>query len=257
MKKSINSIFSRAAYVLLPRSLRKSVVKLMISAEEFAPPRDAIRWLLGIFDQVSNAIDLQSIRWGNGVHIKHELMDGIHSFFYDRIPKNAHVLDLGCGIGAVAHAIAAHTDAQVLGIDFDAAQIAFAKQRYRHPNINYVVGNVFTDIPDVESFDVIVLSSILEHLENREHFLNDLSRRFHPGKFLIRVPTFERHFFAALKRELGLFPYTDDTHVLEYSPQIFMDEMKASGLEVRHFEIRWGDIWSECVPLKKYDQKTV
>lgn len=256
MKKTINSIFSRAAYLVLPRSVRKYIIKLLISAEESAPPRDAIRWLLGIFDQVSNAIDLQSIRWGNGVHIKHELMDGIHSFFYDRIPKNARVLDLGCGIGAVAHSIATHTDAQVLGIDFDVAQIEFAKQRFSHPNVDYVVGNVFTDIPKVEFFDVIVLSSILEHLENRENFLNDLSERFHPGKFLIRVPTFERHFFAALKRELGLFPYTDDTHVLEYSPQIFMDEMKAAELEIRHFEIRWGDIWAECIPGNNHDKKT-
>ncbi|MDO8753532.1 MAG: class I SAM-dependent methyltransferase [Anaerolineales bacterium] len=250
MKAFINSLVSKMAYFLLPRALRKYIVKIMISAEVSAPPRDAIRWQLGIFDQVSHAIDLQCKRLGNGVHIKHELMDGIHSFFYDRIPKNARVLDLGCGYGAVAHSIAIHAEAQVLGIDFDAGQIAFAKQRFPHPHIRYVVGNVFTDIPETESFDVIVLSSVLEHLENRENFLMDLSQRFHPAKFLIRVPTFERHFFAALKRELGLFPYTDDTHVLEYSPQIFMDEMTKAGLDVRHFEIRWGDIWAECVPVK-------
>jgi SAM-dependent methyltransferase len=249
MKKLINSFLSKMAYFMLPRPLRKYIVKIMISAEESASPRDGIRWLLGIFDQVSDAIDLQSKRWGKGVHIKHELMDGIHSFFYDRIPKSARVLDLGCGYGAVAHSIAVHAEAQVLGIDFDAAQISFAKQRFPHPNIRYMVGNVFTDIPETESFDVIVLSSVLEHLENRENFLKDLSQRFHPGKFLIRVPTFERHFFAALKRELGLFPYTDDTHVLEYSPRVFMDEMAKAGLEVRYFEIRWGDIWAECVPL--------
>lgn len=250
MKAFINSLVSKTAYFLLPRALCKYIVKVMISAEESASPQDAIRWQLGILDQISRAIDLQSKRWGDGVHIKHELMDGIHSFFYDRIPKNAHVLDLGCGYGAVGHSIAVHSEAQVLGIDFDAEQIAFAKRRFPHPNIRYVVGNVFTDNPEAESFDVIILSSMLEHLENRENFLMDLSQRFHPGKFLIRVPTFERHFFAALKRELGLFPYTDDTHVLEYSPQIFMNEMTKAGLAVRYFEIRWGDIWAECVPAR-------
>jgi len=256
MKTFINSTFSKAAYILLPRALRKYIVKIMISAEESAPPRDAIRWLLGIFDQVSHAVDLQSKRWGDGVHIKHKLMDGIHSFFYERIPRKAHVLDLGCGIGAVAHSIAVHTDAKVIGIDFDVAQIEFAKKRFSHPNVSYIVGNVFTDIPNIKSFDVIVLSSILEHLENREHFLKDLSRRFNPGKFLIRVPTFERNFIAALKQELGMFPYTDDTHVLEYSQKVFMDEMKQSDLEVYHFEIRWGDIWAECIPGNNHDKKT-
>lgn len=253
MKKTINSVFSRMAYILLPRFVRRYIVKIMISAEESSPPRDAIQWLLNIFDSVSNAIDFQSVRWGDGVHVKHKLMSGIHSFFYDRVAKNAHVLDLGCGIGAVAYSIAVHADAQVLGIDFDAAQINFAKQRFSHPNVNYVVGNVFTDIPEIESFDVIVLSSILEHLENRAPFLKELTQRFHPDKFLIRVPTLERHFFAALKQEIGVFPYTDDTHVLEYTPQVFIDEMKEAELEITQFEVRWGDIWSECVPLRKHD----
>jgi hypothetical protein len=64
------------------------------------------------------------------------------------------------------------------------------------------------------------------------------------------VPTFERGFIAALKKELGLFPYTDDTHELEYSPKIFYEEMTQAGLSVSHSEIRWGDIWAECVPAK-------
>ncbi len=250
VKTIINSIAFKLAYFLLPRGLRKYIIKVMIHSEESAAPRDAIRWLLGVFDQVGYAIDVQSRRWGNGVHIKHEIMDGIHSFFYDRISPNSRVLDLGCGYGAVAFSIATHADSQVLGIDFDQIQIAFARERFPHPKIRYVVGNVFTDIPEAESFDVVVLSSVLEHLEDREKFLMHLSERFHPEKFLIRVPTFERHFFAALKRELGLYPYTDATHVLEYSPQVFMDEMKKAGLDIRHFEIRWGDIWAECVPAR-------
>ncbi|MCB0100696.1 MAG: hypothetical protein KDD74_01535, partial [Anaerolineales bacterium] len=60
----------------------------------------------------------------------------------------------------------------------------------------------------------------------------------------------ERHLQAALKKELGLFPYTDDTHELEYSKDIFYAEMKQASLEVEHFEIRWADIWAECVPAK-------
>jgi trans-aconitate methyltransferase len=139
-----------------------------------------------------------------------------------------------------------HTDAQVVGIDFDASQIAFAMDRFRHPNLRFVVGNVLTDVPRAGNVGVIVLSSVLEHLESRAELLKDLNELFHPGKFLIRVPTFERHLFAALKRELGLFPYTDSTHVLEYSTESFRHEMNQAGLTIRHMEIRWGDIWAEC-----------
>jgi len=256
-QKLIDFYLSRAlvflqklAYFLLPRVLRKYMIKILFGAEMSADPREALCWLLGVYDQLNYAISAQCIRWGNGVHIKHELMDGIHSFFYDRIPKHAQVLDLGCGVGAVAHAIAVHSDAQVLAIDFDAPQIAFARERFSHPDIHFVVGDVFSDIPEDGSFDVIVLSSVLEHLKNRVQFLKDLSVRFQPQKFLIRVPTFERNIIAALKKELGLFPYTDATHELEYSSHLFYSEMTEAGLAVSYSEIRWGDIWAECIPQK-------
>ncbi len=240
------SIVVKVTYLLFPRKARSYIVKAMLHAEESDEPREAIRWLLSVFDEVGLAIDIQSKRWGNGIHIKHEVMDGIHSFFYERIPPHSKVLDLGCGLGALANSIAIHTDSQVVGIDFDTKQIVFAKEHFQHPNLHFLVGDVFTDIPNADFFDVIVLSSVLEHLEKRSDFLKELNEKFRPQKFLIRVPTFERHLFAALKRELGLFPYTDSTHVLEYSPKIFADEMKEAGLAINHFEIRWGDIWAEC-----------
>jgi SAM-dependent methyltransferase len=242
------SVVIRSVHFLFPRKVRSFIIKALIHAEERSEPRDAIRWLLGVFDEVSLAVDIQSKRWGDGVHIKHQIMDGIHSFFYERIAPGSKVLDLGCGYGALAYAITTNSDSQVLGIDFDADQIELANERYRHPGLRFVVGNVFTDLPEGGSFDVIVLSSVLEHLEKRAEFLKDLVGKFHPQKFLIRVPTFERHVFAALKRELGLFPYTDSTHVLEYSPRVFSDEMEMAGLTIRHMEIRWGDIWAECIP---------
>ncbi len=246
----MSSILQKTAYYLLPRTLRRFIIKTMIRAERSADPREATRRLLSVYDFVNYEIDAQCKRWGDGVHIKHELMDGIHSFFYDRIDKNSSVLDLGCGYGALAHAIALHSDAQVLAVDFDAQQIEFGKQRFAHPNIQFVVGDVFKDIPESGFFDVIVLSSVLEHLKNRPEFLKDLTARFKPKKFLIRVPTFERSLAAALKKELGLFPYTDDTHELEYSKDIFYDEMANAGLAVKYFEIRWADLWAECVPAK-------
>ena len=247
IRSMARSFAVKSAYLLLPRNVRGYIVKTMLHAEESADPRVAIRWLLSIYDEVCLAIDIQSKRWGNGVHIKHEVMDGIHSFFYERVPPHSRVLDLGCGVGAVAYSIAIHSDSKILGIDFDAPQIAMAKDRFQHPQLRFMVGDVFKDIPEKEAFDVIILSSVLEHLEKRAEFLKELNEKFHPKKFLIRVPTFERHLYAALKRELGLFPYTDSTHVLEYSSLVFADEMKQAGLAIEHMEIRWGDIWAECV----------
>ena len=232
----------------LPRGLRRRVIEAMLWPELDAAPRGSMGWLLGIHDRVAWTIDRQCIRWGRGVHIKHELMDGIHSFFYSRVPPGACVLDVGCGNGAVAHSIVMHTDARVVGVDLDKGNIAFARERFRHPALRFELGDVTECLP-VEQIDVVVLSSVIEHISDRTGLLSALVERFHPRLFLVRAPTFERHHFVALKRELGLFPYTDAGHRLEYSPESFAAEMGQAGLAVQHIEIRWGDIWAECVPV--------
>jgi SAM-dependent methyltransferase len=248
LKQFLHWLASRLSYYLIPRSFRLLIIKSMILAEEPAPPRESVRWMLGVYDYVATAIDMQSMRWGNGVHIKHELMDGIHSYFYTRIPDGSSVLDLGCGRGTVANAISQHSNARVVGIDLDKANIDFAKKTYQNPNLSFIHGDVFKDIPEIPTVDVVVLSSVLEHLSVRAEFLQDLTKRFHPKKFLIRVPTLERSHYVAMKQELGLSPFLDRTHMLEYSPAIFADEMGKAGLEITSQEIRWGDIWAECKP---------
>ena len=232
---------------ITPEQSRR-VVEDMLSRVAGESPETAVRWLLDLNHRTEAAVDRQCIRWGKGVHLKHELMTGIHSFFYDRIPRGASVLDVGCGHGTVAHAIAEHADAEVVGVDMEAERIDFAKDRYRHPRLSFVCGDVTSCFPE-RRFDTIVLSSILEHLDDRTGFLRDLTSRYRPERFLIRVPTLERHYFVALRQKLGLFAMTDRTHRLEYSESGFREEMEAAGLRVVDLQHRWGDIWAQCEPF--------
>lgn len=232
----------------LPRFLRRGLIQLILWPELHQEPRQSVRWLLGIHDYVEVMINQQCVRWGNGLHIKHQLMSGIHTFFTDRIPPQARVLDVGCGYGAVAYAIVSRTSAQVTGIDMSTEAIKFARTRFQHPNLRFEVGDATKDLPQ-EPVDVVVMSSVLEHIKERVGLLQTLLHRFKPKLFLIRVPTFERHHFAVIKQELGLFPFTDATHEVEYTPELFRAEMTQAGLNIRHLEIRWGDIWAECVPM--------
>jgi 2-polyprenyl-3-methyl-5-hydroxy-6-metoxy-1,4-benzoquinol methylase len=242
VKHTVGRLFS-----VIPRSMRRTLIQAILWPELHARPRESVRWLLELHDYIGVMIDQQCIRWGNGVHIKHTLMAGIHSFFYERIPVGARVLDVGCGYGAVAYAIVTHAEAHVVGVDMNPEHIAFARQHFNHPNLHFELGDVTQNLPN-QPIDVIVLSSVLEHIEPRVELLQTLINRFNPKLFLIRAPTLERHYFVNLKQELGLFPYADGTHVLEYSPDIFKAEMEQAGLDIRHLEIRWGDIWAECAP---------
>jgi SAM-dependent methyltransferase len=229
------------------RRIRGLIIKTLIMVEKDRPPEESLRWLLDIHGFVETWIDNQCVAWGNGVHVKHEIMDGIHSFFYQRIPAGAHVLDVGCGIGAVAYAIACHTDATVTGMDLNEERIKFAQNTFCHPKLRFLVGDATRDLPP-ESVDVIVFSSVLEHIVDRPLLLRTLVDRYDPSVVLIRVPGFERHYHAALKKRLGLFAYTDPDHKTEYTVDSFLEEMQKAGMDVSYCEVRWGDIWAECVP---------
>jgi cyclopropane fatty-acyl-phospholipid synthase-like methyltransferase len=162
----------------------------------------------------------------------------------ENTPPGSRVLDVGCGIGALAYDIAEKVpDVFVTGIDFDENNIRTAKEKFHLKNITYVRGDALTDLPE-EQFDVIVLSNVLEHIERRITFLRVLNERYKPGRLLIRVPIFARDWRVPLKKEIGVDYRLDSTHYIEYLQEEFFDELRAAGLEVVHYTVRWGEIWA-------------
>ena len=63
-------------------------------------------------------------------------------------------------------------------------------------------GGLRRDLPEGH-WDVIVLSNILEHIEDRVGLLTDIVRQADPDQFLIRVPHFERDWSMAMRKEVG------------------------------------------------------
>ncbi len=247
----IRFLFCTAQLALRPfPKLRIVLAKGLILMEEgyghHQNPRVSMRRLLDVHGFIETAIDRQCIAWGDGIHVKHQIMDGIHSFFTDRIPPGSRVLDVGSGIGAVAHALAVHSQAEVIGIDTNKDRVRFAAERFQHPRLRFVAGDATAELPR-EKIDIVVLSSVLEHVDDRIGLLKKLQSKYQPKIYLIRVPTFDRHYHAALKRRLGLFAYTDPDHRLEYTMESFAEEMQAAGMVIRYIEVRWGDIWAEII----------
>ena len=206
---------------------------------------DALRFLFRIDNVLYSLEGSMAVRYGNGIHTKHRHIQ-YHDFFVNRISVQDRVLDLGCGIGAVAYDIAEKAGARVVAIDFSHENIAQARQRFSHPRVQYVVGDVLRDLPD-EAFEVVILSNTLEHLPERVRFLQRLREEVSPSRFLIRVPLIERDWRVPLKQELGVEWRLDETHETEYTPESFADELAAAGLRITHQETRWGEIWAEAV----------
>lgn len=228
---------------LVPSGVRLGLAKALFYAAGARSGRDALRELLQIDAALSGQIDLAALSYGSGVHVKHRLTR-YHDFFVERIAPGDRVLDVGCGYGAVARSIAERTGADVTGIDLDAGNIAQARH-ITQPRLRFIHGRAPEDVPG-ERIDVIVLSNVLEHIEHRVEFLRALAVRTGATRMLLRVPMSDRDWRVPLRRELGLFHFSDPTHFTEYTRESFEDEMQAAELDIRHLRVNWGEIWAEA-----------
>ena len=157
------------------------------------------------------------------------------------------MLDLGCGYGAAAYSIELRSGAMVTGIDLNKDNIALARKRFQHASLTFVEGNALRDLPG-DSYDVIVLSNLLEHIERRIEFLLETQQRLNPRRWLIRLPMFNRDWRVPLRKELGMHYFSDGTHCTEYTQESFEEEMRVVGLSITHMQINWSEIWAEVRP---------
>lgn len=207
------------------------------------PPDEGLRFLFRLDNRLYELQGEMATRYGDGEHTKHRHLR-YHDFFVGRIQRGETVLDVGCGMGAVAFDVADRAGAIVTGMDIDANSIAKAHARYAHPNITYLVGDALKAVPE-NPVNVVILSNVLEHLPDRANFLRRLQNTVNPQKMLIRVPLFERDWRVPLKKELGVEWRLDDTHETEYTLESFRAEMAEAHLNIVHLEVHWGEIWSE------------
>lgn len=224
-----------------------AVVRLWSSAiaRRRAAP-DALRALLKIQDEIFRRVDMLAVELDGGVHAKHRIMR-YHDFFIDRIRESETVLDVGCGKAELAHDLAVRAHARVTGIDVNREALAFARSRFPSENLELIEADARTWHPGM-TFDVVVLSNVLEHIADRVGLLRRLVAVTRPKTVLIRVPVLERDWSVGLRRDLGVFHFSDPTHETEYDREQLVAELAAAGLEVAEIEQRWGELWAVAEP---------
>lgn len=212
-------------------------------------PRARAEFLLGVDEPLYRLQGLAAVAAEGGLHPKHRLTK-YHDFFTSRIRAGERVLDLGCGVGALACAIASACRAHVVGMDLAEPHLEAARARAQDVapgKLQFVGGDLTRD--RVEStFDVVVLSNVLEHLKDRPGVLERLARWYRPRCFLIRVPAFERDWRVPYKRDLGLEWRLDDTHETEYLVEQLGVECAEGGLRIDELKIAWGEFWLLATP---------
>lgn len=211
----------------------------------FAPPKEALLFLFNIHKRVLTLISDRASDYEGGVHPKHRLMR-YHDFFTSRLSKGEKVLDIGSGIGYLAFDMA-EAGAQVTGIELSQKNIDKAKKLYRNKNLKFILGDAWKDLPQ-EKFDTVVMSNVLEHIDDRVGFIRKVQAQVRAKRWLIRVPCFDRDWIVPLAEELGLDSRLDETHFTEFTRESFQKEMREANLDIKYLEVRWGEIWSELTP---------
>lgn len=233
---------------LIPFKARRCLLSgLMVVESRIGPSEGALKRLFALWDDLDLLINERATAYGGGANPKH-CLTGYHDFFVGNIPAGSRVLDVGCGIGAVARSIAGSVkDVHVTAIDSDESMLQKARAGETLGNLTFVHGDAVKDLSD-EHFDVIVLSNVLEHVEDRKGLLGDLLRCNTPERMLVRVPLFERHWHIPLRKELGVNYFSDPTHFIEHTLVEFETEMAEAGLTIVERRTIWGEIWAHCRP---------
>jgi len=180
-----------------------------------------------------------AVKAEGGLHPKHRIMN-YHKFFVDNINASDIVLDIGCGNGALDFDVAQKAK-KVVGIDLNKQNIEIAKKKYFAPNIKYLVGNATEDLP-AQKFNVIILSNVLEHINDRVDFLRKIKDL--APKILIRVPMINRDWITLYKKELGIEWRLDKNHYTEYTLESFKKELSRAELNLENYSIQFGEIWA-------------
>lgn len=100
-----------------------------------------------------------------------------HLARYNMVSGNPEsiVLDIGCGSGHGSNKLSAKFK-KVYGVDFAPDSIAYAKENWSAPNVEFMVGSG-TEIPFADNyFDIAAAFEVFEHIEDWRNFLSEIKR---------------------------------------------------------------------------------
>ncbi len=172
-----------------------------------------------------------------GIHLQEDLeKDSIHTF----VEKNSRVLDIGCGTGQVIHRLLPKTN-KITGVDYNSDSIEIAQNKFKNTGVEIIHKDIFDYFKENNGlhFDYIILSHLLEHIDDPVSFLGSLTNK--AKYFYIEVPDFEwshlNKYREAIKTDLI---YSDGDHVFEFDREELEKLINNCNLKVISSEFRYG-----------------
>ncbi len=172
--------------------------------------------------------------------------------FAARHARSGRALDMACGVGYGSRLLADHAELDVLGVDLDAAAIAYAATRYGGPRTRFEQRDAQA-FSDPAGFDTVVSLETIEHVPDPVLLIERLVAAVRPGGVLIAsVPTtpsvdvnphhlhdFTERTFAAMIARHGLAEIDRLRQVQPFAPIAVLRRAEARTTDLRPHLMRY------------------
>jgi SAM-dependent methyltransferase len=139
----------------------------------------------------------------------------------NRVPR---VFDFGCGLGAWLDVLE-EAGWDTYGLEPGAKQARVAARRHR----------IVASVPREESFDLVILNHVLEHLLDPLVRMRELASAIVPGQLYVSVPD-----LGEVHRHQRLAYVANDLHINSFTLSGLRSLLALAGLEVEEHLPGWG-----------------
>lgn len=170
---------------------------------------------------------------------KHPVRKCSKEFILDNIENTDAVLDLGCNLGDISYIIAEKAK-EVIGIDHNKNAIDQAKKSYNKSNLKFYNEDAYLFLENNKKhFDVLILSHILEHLDNPKEFLFDFKGFF--KRIYIEIPDFDKSYLNHYRKDFKLkLVYSDNDHIYEFDRYELKSILKECNIKILKEDYKYG-----------------
>jgi ubiquinone/menaquinone biosynthesis C-methylase UbiE len=136
---------------------------------------------------------------------------------FGKYPKTANILDLGCGNG--------HITEEIRQLGFDVTGVDINPPKGKHP-LQYVTADITKQISVIKdnTFDIVFSKSVIEHLREPDHMVNEAYRILKPGGiFICMTPSYKHSYEESF--------YIDHTHYTPFTRYSLETICELSGFE--------------------------
>jgi ubiquinone/menaquinone biosynthesis C-methylase UbiE len=129
--------------------------------------------------------------------------------------ENLHdALELGCGIGSVSVYLSENHQMNVIGTDFDLAQIEIARSSYpENDRLHFRVEDASNLSFEDNSFDLVLSQNVFHHIPAWDVAVREVFRVLRQGGYLIWLdlvfPQLIKTVFQPLVKNYGLYTFDD------------------------------------------------